>query len=166
MMFQQIDYDIDHWAWYMGLTSMCRFTYGICYVFWRWLVTIENYDVSTNWLWYWSLSLVYGSYEHVPFHIRNLLRFLAVAGYYRKWWCFNKLIMIFIIELGIWVLRACDVFVRGLLPFLAVAGYYRKWWCFNTLIMIFIIELGIWVLRACPVSHTESVTFFGGGWLL
>ena len=25
---------------------------------------------------------------------------------------------------------------------------------------------GIWVLRACAVSHTEFVTFFGGGWLL
>ena len=47
----------------MGLTSMCRTLSR----FWRWLVTIEKDDVSTNWLWYSSLSLVYGSYGHVPF---------------------------------------------------------------------------------------------------
>ena len=88
--------------------------------------------------------MVYRSYEHVPFHIRGLSRFLTVAGYYRKWWCINKLIIKFIIELGIWVIRACAVLERGLLPFLTAAGYYRKWWCFNTLIMIFIIELDIW----------------------
>ena len=143
MMYQQIDYNIHHWAWYMGHTSMCRFTYGLCHVFWQLLVTIENDDVSTNWLWYWSLSLVYGSYEHVPFHIRNLLRFLAVAGYYRKWWCINKLIIKFIIELGIWVIRACAVLERALSRFLTVAGSYRKWWCIIKLIMKFIIVLGI-----------------------
>ena len=42
--------------------------------------------------------MVYWSYEHVPFHIRNLLRFLTVSGYYRKWWYINKLIIKFIIE--------------------------------------------------------------------
>ena len=35
---------------YMGHTSMCRLTYGRCHVFWQLLVTIENDDVSTNWL--------------------------------------------------------------------------------------------------------------------
>ena len=117
----------------MGLTSMWRFREGHSYVFWQLLVTIENDDVSTNWLWNSSLSLVYGSYEHVPFHIRGLSRFLTVAGYYRKWWCINKLIIKFIIELGIWVIRACPVFIRALSRFLAVADYYIYlwWWCFN-----------------------------------
>ena len=32
----------------MGHTSMCRFTYGLCHVFWQLLVTLENDDVSTN----------------------------------------------------------------------------------------------------------------------
>ena len=128
----------------MGLTSMCRFTYGICYVFWRWLVTIENDDVSTNWLWYSSLSLVYGSYEHIPFHIRNLLRFLTAAGFNRKW-----LIIIFIIELGLWVLRTCSVFIRA---------FFWRWLVtsddddvLTEYIVIFIIELGIWDVQA--VKH-------------
>ena len=91
-MYQQIDCDIHQWAWYMGHTSMSRFIYGLCHVFWRWLVTIENDDVSTNWLWNSSLSFVYGSYKHVPFHIRTLSLFLIAAGYYRKWWCINQFI--------------------------------------------------------------------------
>ena len=77
----------------MGLMSMCCFTYGHCHVFWQLLVTTENDDVSTKWKWLWysSLSLVYGSYEHKPFYIRAFSRFLTTAGYYRKWWCINKI---------------------------------------------------------------------------
>ena len=85
----------------MGLTSMCRFTYGICYVFWRWLVTIEKDDVSTNWLQNSSLSLVYGSYRHVPFSycivsygialfnmvLHCILWYLMVVTYNLLWLC-------------------------------------------------------------------------------
>ena len=40
----------DWLLWYMCHTSMCRLTYGLCHIFWQMLVTIENDDVSTNWL--------------------------------------------------------------------------------------------------------------------
>ena len=64
----------------------------------------------------------------------------------RVWWVTIDKYMIG--YCGIWVLRACDVFVRGLLPFLAVAGYYRKWRCINKLIGIYwyrLVNIGILV---------------------
>ena len=85
----------------------------VSHVFWQLLVTIENDDVSTkidynfhHWAWYM------GHTSMCQFHT-GLGRFLVVAGYKRKWWCINKSIIIFIIELGIWVIRACPNFVRG-----------------------------------------------------
>ena len=99
-MYQQIDYNIHHWAWFMGLTSMSRFTYGHC--------------------------------------------FLTAAGFNRKW-----LIIIFIIELGLWVLRTCSVFIRA---------FFWRWLVtsddddvLTEYIVIFIIELGIWDVQA--VKH-------------
>ena len=58
---------------------------------------------------FWSLSLVYDPYEHVPISYNH---FLTDSGYYRKWWCFNGIYCILLIELGIWPLRACPNFLR------------------------------------------------------
>ena len=69
MMYQQIDYNFHHWAWYMGHTSMSQF--------------------------------------HTV-----LSRFLTAVGYCRKWCCINTLIIIFIIELGLWVILASPNFIR------------------------------------------------------
>ena len=38
----------------------------------------------------------------------------------------TELIRIFIIELGIWVIRACANFIRGLSRFFTAVGYCRK----------------------------------------
>ena len=47
-MYQQIDHNFHHWAWYMGHTSMCQFHTGVVTFFYSW-VTVENDGFS---IWY------------------------------------------------------------------------------------------------------------------
>ena len=54
-------------AWRMGYFGIwvilaCANFIRVWDVFWQLLVTVEYDDVSTNWLWFSSLSLVYGSH--------------------------------------------------------------------------------------------------------
>ena len=53
--FNTFDDNLNDWAWYMGHTSMFQFWMQWRDVFWWWLVTVENYDVSTNLLQFSSL---------------------------------------------------------------------------------------------------------------
>ena len=57
--------------------------------------------------------------------------------------------IIFMVELGIWVLRACANFIRGCHVFLQLLVTVENDDVSTELIRIFIIELGIWVIRAC-----------------
>ena len=66
---------------------------------------IDDYDFH-HWAWYMGHTSMSQFYT-------GLSRFLTAAGYCTKWWCINKLIIIFTIELGIWVIRACPNFIRG-----------------------------------------------------
>ena len=67
-----------------------------------WWVTMIVHE-GLLWISIWLVTVVCGIWvlRACPVLEGGLLRFLAVAGYYRKWWCIHKLIMIFIIELGI-----------------------------------------------------------------
>ena len=70
-----------------------------------WCINQIDYNLHQ---WHWYI----GHTSMSQFHT-GLSRFLTAVGYCRKWWCINKLIIIFIIELGIWVIRACANFIRG-----------------------------------------------------
>ena len=144
-MYQQIDYNFHHWAWYMGHTSMSQFhtvlsrfltAVGYCR---KWCcinkliiifiielgiwviracpnfirVTTILWSVYDGLLWYMCnrLLLYMGHTSKWQIHTGDD-HFLTAAGYYRKWWCINKSIIIFIIELGIWVILACPNFIR------------------------------------------------------
>ena len=115
-----------------------------CHVFWQLLVTVENDDVSTNWwLWFSSLSLVYGSYEHVPI-------LYGVVTFFDSCWLLYKMMMYQQIDdydfhYWAWYVGHTSMshFHTGLSRFLTAVGYCRKWWCINKWIIIFIIELGI-----------------------
>ena len=107
----KIDYNLHHWDWYMGHTSMCQFHTGddhflaVVGSYRKWWCFNKIYCHVHHWAWYMGYTSM------SQFHT-GLSRFLAVAGYYRKWWCINKSIIIFIIELGIWVILACPNFIR------------------------------------------------------
>ena len=111
-MYQQIDHNFHHWAWYMGHTSMSQFHTGLgpflavagyCRKWWCINKSIMIFIIKLGIL----VILACANF------IRGLSRFFTAVGYCRKWWCINKLIIIFIIELGIWVIRACPNFIRG-----------------------------------------------------
>ena len=80
----------------------------------------------------------------------GLSRFLTATGYYRKWWCISKLILIFIIKLGIWVIQACPNFIRGCPVFWQLLVTVENDVVSTRLIKIFIDEPAIWVILACP----------------
>ena len=82
--FNIINCHVHHCALYMGHTSMCRFHTT---VFWQLLVSKENDDVSMEPIVFWSLSLVYDPYEHVPISYNH---FLTASGFYRKMMMFQR----------------------------------------------------------------------------
>ena len=84
----------------------------------------QNYYNFHHWSWYM------GDTSMSQFHT-GVGRFLAAAGFCRKWWCINKLIIILIIELGIWVIQACANFIRGCHVFWLLL--VPKEWCINNL---------------------------------
>ena len=106
-----------------------------------------------HWAWYM------GHTSMCQFHT-VLSRFLTAAGYCRKWWCINKLIIIFIIELGIWVILACPNFIRCCHAFwqllVTVENDEHVWWVTMIVregLLICVYEwvtLVYWVIRACP----------------
>ena len=100
------DYSVNNSPPFFSFYCPQSFSGGGLYLKVKWLLW-SMYDgllwcVCNRLLWY------IGHTSMSQFHT-GLGRFLAVAGYYRKWWCINKLIIKFIIELGIWVIRACAV---------------------------------------------------------
>ena len=62
----------------------------------------------------------------------------------------TKSVVIFIIELGIWVILASGNFIRVRDVFWRLLVTVENDDVSTKLIIIFIIDLGIWVIRACP----------------
>ena len=94
-----------------------------------WWVTMIESEGLLICVYEW-VTLVYGSYEHVPISY-GVVTLLKANGYCRLWWCFNK------IDDNLndcaWYMghTSMSQFHTGLGRFLTAACYCRKWWRIN-----------------------------------